>query len=240
MTTSGDKRMEPLALPYYEAMAEQYAAAVDGKPHNAFYDRPACVSLLPPLAGLAVLDAGCGSGWYSEHLAGRGAAVTAVDVSPKMARLTKARLGDRARVREHDLSQKLDFAEDSAFDLVLCPLVMHYIDRWEPVFSEFHRVLKPGGTFVFSTHHPFMDYSLFPAGGYFALSLIEDVWSTGKVRYYRRPLTAMVDALTESRFAVDRIVEPRPTEDFRRADPEGYERLMNNPWFIVFRALRNP
>lgn len=36
---------EPIALRVYELIAEQYAARVDTKPHNAFYDRPATPSL---------------------------------------------------------------------------------------------------------------------------------------------------------------------------------------------------
>lgn len=31
---------KPIALDAYEALAESYAAAVETKPHNAFYERP--------------------------------------------------------------------------------------------------------------------------------------------------------------------------------------------------------
>jgi SAM-dependent methyltransferase len=217
-------------------MAEKYAAAVDTKPHNAYYERPAVLSLLPSVAGWNVLDAGCGSGWYAEYLVEQEATVTAVDVSPKLVALTKARLGNRAQVLQADLGQPLDFAGDAAFDLVLCPLVMHYLEDWRAVFAEFHRVLKNTGVLLFSTHHPFMDFQLFKTESYFTTELLEDEWSTGKVRYYRRPLTAMIDALAETGFLVERILEPQPTDAFRSVDPEGYERLSKNPWFIVIRA----
>lgn len=42
----------PLALEAYEALAEAYAAAVDAKPHNALYERPATRSLLPDVRRL--------------------------------------------------------------------------------------------------------------------------------------------------------------------------------------------
>ena len=47
----------------YEGKALKYAETVDAKPWNAFYERPAVISLLPSLTNANVLDAGCGSGW---------------------------------------------------------------------------------------------------------------------------------------------------------------------------------
>jgi SAM-dependent methyltransferase len=229
---------EPVAYSCYEAMAEAYAASVDEAPYNAYYERPAVVSLLPPLEGLNIFDAGCGSGWYAAYLVDRGARVMAVDSSPKMVSFTRQRLRKRADVRLADLGQPLEFAADNSFDLVLCPLVMHYLKDWEAVFTEFGRILKPGGRLIFSTHHPTMDYQLFKVDSYFDTVLVEDEWRVGKVRFYRRPLTAMIDALALTGFWIERILEPQPSEAFRDVDPEGYQKLKTQPWFIVIRALR--
>lgn len=222
----------------YDAIADAYASRVDEKPWNAEYDRPAVVSLLPPLAGLTVLDAGCGSGWYAEYCVGQGAAVTAFDITPRMVELTRARLGDRATVVQADLHRPLDFAADETFDLVVAPLVLHYVEHWEPVLAEFRRVLKPHGLLVFSTHHPFADYRLFGTGSYFATERVQDTWDVGTVRFYRRPLTAITEALSATGFVIERLVEPLPTEAFRRTEPKGYERLMKEPGFLTIRARR--
>jgi SAM-dependent methyltransferase len=220
--------------------AASHAATVDTKPWNAYYERPATLSLLPKLAGAAVLDAGCGSGFYAEYLLSQGAAVTAFDFNEQMVALTRARVGNRAKVLQADLSQPLAFAGNGEFDIVLCPLVMHYLRDWLPPFREFHRVLRPGGVLVFSTHHPFNDWKLFHRDDYFATELLDDEWEdVGKVSYYRRPLTAMCDALHAAGFSVERLLEPQPTEDFQRVDPEGYKRLKTNPWFLAFRARRD-
>ena len=64
---------KPIALDAYETLAEAYASVVDTKPHNAYYERPATLSLLPNVNGKRVLDAGCGPGVYSEWLIERGA-----------------------------------------------------------------------------------------------------------------------------------------------------------------------
>ncbi len=46
---------------------------------------------------------------------------------------------------EADLGQPLDFANDATFDIVLCPLMMHYLEDWKAVFAGFCRVLKESG-----------------------------------------------------------------------------------------------
>jgi SAM-dependent methyltransferase len=223
----------------YTGLARKYAETVDTKPWNAYYERPAVLSMLPVLANANVLDVGCGSGWYAEYLLGKGAQVTAFDLNADFVALTMARVGSRARILQADLARPLDFAKDEEFDLVVCPLVMHYLKDWQPAFREFRRVLKLHGTLVFSTHHPFMDWKQFEKEDYFALELLNDEWDgIGKISFYRRPLTAMSAALSAAGFYIDYLLEPQPTEDFRRANPESYERLSKNPWFLVIRACK--
>lgn len=222
----------------YEGIASKYAETVDSKPWNAYYERPAVISLLPSLMNAKVLDVGCGSGWYAEYLLSCGAAVTAFDVNLEFVTLTQTRVGERARVLRANLADPLDFAGDGEFDVVVCPLVMHYLKDWQPAFREFNRILRLHGVLVFSTHHPFMDWKLFNKEDYFAVELLEDEWDIGKVRFYRRPLTAISQALDSTGFFIERLLEPQPTEDFRRVHPEGYERLTKNPWFIVVRGRK--
>ncbi|TDA67099.1 MAG: class I SAM-dependent methyltransferase [Chloroflexi bacterium] len=223
----------------YDAMADAYNAHVDTQPHNALYERPAVLSLLPPLAGLTVLDAGCGSGWYAQHyLEHEVKRVVCVDASEKMTAAARARLGERAQVLVADLGQSLNFATNGEYDLVVAPLVLHYLLDWLPTLREFHRVLKPNGLFVFSTHHPIMDFKLFNLPDYFATALIEDEWSTGKVTYYHHSLSAICATLAEAGFSIERLLEPQPVPAMQASHPELYDRLMHNPWFLVIRARR--
>src|SRR5581483_12380676 len=103
----------------YDTIAQKYAATVDTQPWNAHYERPAMLSMMPPLVGATVLDIGCGSGWYAEHLSGQGAAVTCFDYNEHFVVLTRARLGNRAKVLRADLGQPLTFAGHAEFDLVI-------------------------------------------------------------------------------------------------------------------------
>ncbi|MDP9315723.1 MAG: class I SAM-dependent methyltransferase [Chloroflexota bacterium] len=228
---------DPIGRITYDRIGTQYSAAVDTKPHNAYYERPATLSLLPAVEGLHVLDAGSGNGWYAEYLVSHGALVTACDVSPVMVQHTQARVREHASVYVADLAQPLDFAHDQTFDLVLAPLVLHYLEHWEPTLTEFHRILRLHGTLVFSTHHPTADYQHHPASTYFATQLVEEEWAgLGRVQFYRRPMSAIVNALTQSGFCIERMLEPQPTPEYQQVHPSGYEELMSFPHFVVIRA----
>src|SRR5262245_64111613 len=112
-TMAKSDQPKPLAFDAYEALASRYAAQVDTKPHNAYYERPATLSLLPKVTGKRVLDAGCGPGWYSEWLIQHGASVVAVDASPRMVELARRRAGKQAEVRQADLNEPLDFLAEA-------------------------------------------------------------------------------------------------------------------------------
>jgi SAM-dependent methyltransferase len=234
---------EPIAVEAYEILAEAYASVVDTKPHNAYYERPATLSLLPEVKGKRVLDAACGPGVYSEWLLAHGAEVVAVDASPKMVELARRRLGEAADVRQADLSKPLTFLSNESFDVVLSPLTMNYIKDWRSTFGEFYRVLRPAGCFVFSVGHPFSDYTYFKSEKYFETELVGSEWRGFEgVKVYmptfRRSLEETLNPLIEAGFCIERILEPRPTEEFRNADPEDYEELLQQPVFLCLRARK--
>jgi SAM-dependent methyltransferase len=227
----------------YEQFARRYAERAATKPHNAYYDRPNTLSLLPDVNGLSVLDAGCGPGIYAAWLVDHGARVVAFDVTPDFVDITRERVGERATVLRADLTQPLDFAVDASFDIVLCPLVLDYIEDWRPVFDEFYRVLKVGGVLVFSAGHPFGDWLYFPDTNYFDTALVSAEWGgfgqpRPLIKGYRRPLAAALNPLLDAGFRLDHLHEPLPTEEFRQADPADYEKLMRQPGFLCVRAVK--
>ncbi|SFD81572.1 Methyltransferase domain-containing protein [Paenibacillus catalpae] len=241
--------MKEKVVQAFDQLAAVYEQTVDlSSGHNAFYERPAMMKLLPEdLSGKTVLDAGCAAGWYTARFAERGAQVTAIDLSPEMVAACKRRVGDQANVSVCDLSEPLPF-EDESFDFIVSSLTLHYLKDWGPTFREFRRVLKPGGTLQFSIHHPFMDYQHFERPDYFAHELLTDVWKkkeTGpiEVTFYRRPMMDIVNATAEH-FTLDQMIEPQPSKDFinlpEAADWYGrwYERLMTYPWFLIVRARK--
>lgn len=71
----------PAAHAYHDQAGDVFAAHAADGPHNAYTDRPAMLTLAGDVAGLRILDAGCGGGHYAAELVGRGADVVAVDGS---------------------------------------------------------------------------------------------------------------------------------------------------------------
>ena len=234
-----------VALEAYEVLAENYAERIDTKPHNAYYERPATLSLLSDMQDKHVLDAGCGPGTYAELLAENGAHVVAFDISKSMVRLAKQRLGKKAQVLQADLGKPLNFLESEYFDVVLSALAMDYVSDWRSVLGEFHRVLRGGGNLVFSVEHPsstFVRHVYFGESNYFETEKVS-VDFIGfdepiSVPYFRRPLGDMLNALIEAGFCLEKVIEPTPTEQFRRADPENHEKLSRMPGFLCVKAVK--
>jgi SAM-dependent methyltransferase len=234
---------EPIALRAYSQLADAYAARIDAKAHNAFYDRPAVLSLLPPVEERRVLDAGCGPGAYAEWLADHGAEVVGLDVCPRMVELARRRLGGRASFAVADLGRPLDLFPAGSFDLVLSALTLDYVRDWGAAFAEFYRLLRVPGHLVFSAEHPAdVFYEHHPQGNYFEVEAVDYEWrgfgTPVRVPSYRRPLGAMLDPLLGAGFTLERLLEPRPVPQFGDRDPADYEKLMRQPGFICFRARK--
>lgn len=237
-----DGKYKLISLDSYEKLADYYFNFVDNKPYNAFYERPGTLSLLPEIKGRNILDAGCAAGYYTEKLLKRGGYVTSLDFSPSMLKMTKLRIGDKARLVLADLNKPLNMFNDESFDVILSSLALHYIEDWTSVLSEFNRILKKNGELIFSVHHPFMDYTVFNKENYFERSLIEDMWESDKgkikVEFYRRPLNEITESLYKAGFLIERLMEPLPTEEFKKRDAEGYIKLTKKPQFLFIKALK--
>jgi SAM-dependent methyltransferase len=161
-----------------------------------------------------------------------------------MVRLASGRLGYRATILTADLADPLPFA-DASFDVIVASLVLHYLADWSTPLAEFHRVLVPGGTVTFSTHHPAMDWQEHSTGNYFAVIQVTETWHLGgrpfEVTFWRRPLTAITAAISEAGFVIDRLVEPAPQPGLQERDPRAYDKLRTGPAFLFFRlAKRGP
>lgn len=112
-------------------------------------EKRAVLAFLPPVTGLRILDAGCGTGNFSLTLASRGAEMVGVDRSAPM--LSRARGKSRegpgtVEWVRGDLAQ-LPFPAHS-FDGVISIVALDFMSCREAVIRELGRVLKPGGFLV--------------------------------------------------------------------------------------------
>jgi ubiquinone/menaquinone biosynthesis C-methylase UbiE len=221
----------------YDAMAADYVADVERSPYLVLYEQPGLRALLPPLTGRHVLDAGCGAGRNSAWLTEQGADVTGLDASPEMLRRARERV-PAASFSVADLAQPLAFSDDT-FDVAIASLVLHYLRDWTPALSEFRRVVRAGGVLAVTTHHPLMALDLSPSGDYLATEPVVDRWAVNgrdyQVPFWRRPLSAMVQAFGESGWRIDELGEPPPLPECEARFPEVWERLSRRPEFLFLR-----
>jgi SAM-dependent methyltransferase len=225
----------------YDAFAAAYSQDNENNAYNALYERPASLALLGQIAGKRVLDVGCGSGAHAAALIERGASVTGIDKSAQLLAIARRRLGPDVELAEADLNVPLGFA-DGSFDAILAALVMHYLEDWTLPLGEFHRVLAPGGKLVISTHHPFMDHALGGGANYFETYQFADEWTKGgrtvSMQFWHRPLHAMMDAIQEAGFSIQRVSEPQPLPAAKKQFPRDFESLSTAPRFLFFLAAK--
>jgi ubiquinone/menaquinone biosynthesis C-methylase UbiE len=99
------------------------------------------------------LEIGAGTGYFSLNLVRAGVVghATCTDISPGMLDALQAnagQLGIDVDTVACDAEQ-LPF-EDASFDLVLGHAVLHHLPNLDQAFSEFRRVLRPGGAIAFA------------------------------------------------------------------------------------------
>jgi SAM-dependent methyltransferase len=99
------------------------------------------------------LEIGAGTGYFSLNMLQAGVVreATCTDISPGMVATLASnarRLGLEVKAARAD-AESLPFS-DGSFDLVLGHAVLHHLPNLRRAFSEFHRVLRPGGRIIFA------------------------------------------------------------------------------------------
>jgi len=215
--------------------------------YRDYLNTPAFFEMLPHVAGLAGLDIGCGEGHNTRLLAKRGAHVTAIDIAEDfIADASQAEahepLGIDYRVAS---AVDLPFA-NGTFDFATGFMSFMAIPETDRVLAEAWRVLKPGGFLQFSIAHPCFDtphrrnlrdahgltYAI-EVGDYFR-HLAGEVaeWLFGaaplpvkqglpqfKTPRFTRTVSQWLNVLIDTGFQLERVVEPRPSDDTVRACP---------------------
>lgn len=212
---------------------------------------PALQKLLPPLAGVRLLDLGCGYGWHCQYAARQGAArAVGVDLSHKM--LEVAREKNAAPCVEYQQGgiEDVRFAAGS-FDVVISSLALHYVADFDAVCRNVYGMLAGGGTFVFSVEHPiFTAYGTqdwlygpdgeklcWPVDRYFAEGKRDAVFLGEAVEKVHRTLTAYLGGVLAAGFAVTAVVEPQPTPEMLDTVP-GMRDELRRPMMLLVRCQK--
>jgi 2-polyprenyl-6-hydroxyphenyl methylase / 3-demethylubiquinone-9 3-methyltransferase len=105
-----------------------------------------------PLAGLAVLDVGCGGGLLSEPLARLGANVTGIDLAAANLAVARRHAGmSGVNVTYREISAERLAADGETFDLVCVMEVVEHVADQPGFLSACGRLVRPGGGLVLAT-----------------------------------------------------------------------------------------
>ncbi|CAK9886778.1 MAG: Malonyl-[acyl-carrier protein] O-methyltransferase [Candidatus Erwinia impunctatus] len=133
------------------AVAQAFGRAAQHYEHHAGLQRQsgdALLALAPAGFGTHLLDAGCGTGWYSRYWCDRGRTVTALDLSATM--LDTARAQHSAQYYIQGDIDALPLPDHSV-DGVWSNLAVQWSSDLRLALQQFLRVTRPGGSVLFST-----------------------------------------------------------------------------------------
>ena len=205
------------------------------------------------VAGLKVLDAGCGTGYLSRKLHEKGADVIGVDFSEEMIQIARNKSPDiDFRV---DSCSELRSISDRSMDMIVSNYVLMDVPDLDGTMNAFSRVLKIGGAAVLVFSHPCFpqgnaidtdhglkvqyqwDFSYFeqqkcvcPPWGHFTSDFI----------WFHRPLSDYWKAFKAADFSVVDFEEPRLAEDrFHLAENDRkHSRSKNLPYSVAFKLQK--
>lgn len=212
---------------------------------------PALISAVGPADGLSILDAGCGEGYMSRLLAGKGAKVTGIDSS---AELIKA-------ARDHELSSTLPVTFDvgsvnslpygpGEFDAVVCNHLMNDLRDPSVAIWEFSRVLRGDGRLIILMLHPcfynkhaerqdpennLITDTYFQARSVTQNFEVDGLRSPTATTAWLRPLESYTEALRQSGFTITSLTEPHPTAEMMKTDA-WWRTSFTRPLFMLITA----
>lgn len=226
---------------------------------------PAFVASLPDLAGLRIVDFGCGEGSNTRRFAQLGARMTGIDISQGMLDLAQAEEDRHPMGIEYQLASfsACPQLQTSSFDAVLSTLALMDGPDFKGAMREAYRILKPGGFIAFSILHPcFISAGLswiktgsgettgLGVSGYFKKAGFIEEWKFGDnpnkaealpftVPRFPRTLSDIINAVCDAGFVIKHIDEPMPSEAACSAYPR-FRRWRDLAAFLLIVKAEKP
>jgi malonyl-CoA O-methyltransferase len=142
---------------FYESFASEFDSKMNmydtNKRVEVFYNELLKNEIL---VNKKLLDAGCGTGWFSKAAVERGALVSSMDLGENLLEQVAKKCKSERIVGS---ILEIPFA-DNTFDYVVSSEVIEHTPEPYKALHEIYRVLKPGGKMVLSTPNKFWYWSL--------------------------------------------------------------------------------
>ncbi len=251
--------MSQKAKEWWEATAEYFQDEADvpmaihygtGSPNESVLNL-----INQDLKGKKVLELGCGAAQGGIAFSKKGAKVTGIDISQEQLKFAEK------LCKEHDVEIELhqgditdlEVIEDESYDFIYSAYAFQWIENLQKVFSEASRVLKSGGTFLFSLPHPMFHYldnqdleeSLeledhYLDSGITEVEKLEEDGEEIEMIIYRRTFQELINGLIGEGFMIKQVIEPDPRkiEDPKQEGGKwvNQEIMSKTPATIVFKA----
>jgi ubiquinone/menaquinone biosynthesis C-methylase UbiE len=233
----------------YNAKAQAWEDAMQTNVGHKYLEKPAMDNELPEnFSGKSILSIGVGSGdEFTEILKRNPVRVVGIDISDELLKIA-ARKYPSVEFKEMDMSA-MDFP-DASFDFIYSSLAFHYAPDWDVLLAEIGRILKPGGTLLFSTHNPEY-WGLKPTTGNYTnprgITLTEHTATLPadiEITFYNHQSHESIrEALEYSGFVVQSFLVPSVIEAKTEGqEREWYEELKQinaeDPLFLVVKAVK--
>lgn len=214
---------------------------------------PTLIKLLGDVKNKRLLDAGCGEGYLSRLLAKSHATITAVDASPRMLEIAQERTPENLAINyQYGNCEDLRHLSDNSFDLIVSNMVIQDLANYKSAFQEMYRLLADQGSFIFSILHPCF---ITPECGWEKSEDSQKLyWKTDKYFYegayeqagmgneekmllFHRTLSSYINALIQTGFLLEEIIEPKPSKEMLQKYPS-FEDDFRAADFIVFKVKK--
>jgi 2-polyprenyl-3-methyl-5-hydroxy-6-metoxy-1,4-benzoquinol methylase len=212
---------------------------------------PYILELIDDARGKKVLDAGCGTGFYSLWLSEKGAKVLGIDSSEEMIKIAKEKASRKMLDAKFLIEDVTDMRiENGVFDVVLSTLVLMDVKELDKAVGELVRVTRNGGGIIISVQHPILtagdweresEQKLFrKLDSYFMERELEVVWEGEKrervpFKFYHRPLQAYIQPFLERGCILTNLIEPYPHEAYAILNSREYEDTKRIPHFVILK-----
>lgn len=211
---------------------------------NTVMEEPALRGELGDVAGMRVLDLGCGDAAIGRDLLASGCrSYLGVDASERMVEAARRTLsGTGGRVERVGIEQ---FSSGpGTVDLVLSRLALHYLPDVSGVLAASRRWLSPGGRLVVSVVHPVITAQDARGGGgerrtswlvddYFVPGERRREWLGDAVRWHHRTVEDYVQALLVAGFVLTSLRECAPQAELFTGHDDELARRRRVPLFLL-------
>jgi SAM-dependent methyltransferase len=215
---------------------------------NATMEGPALFHELGAVAGLRVLDLGCGDAQVGRELLDAGALrYLGIDGSQRMVAAAQRTLaGTAGEVLHRDIEELAE--PEGSFDVVLSRMALHYVADLGAILRRCHRCLAPGGRILLSIVHPVITSHDARAGtieprqdwvvdDYFLAGPRDQQWLGGRTVWQHRTVEDYVSGLLGVGFTLTALRECAPRRE-RFDDAAEFQRRLRIPLVLLLAGAR--